>query len=161
MRDRLRPRLFRPPFAAIILTLRNHQQGNNSSQIIWVMVTTVLIVEDDRDFGEAVAANLEGAGYRVLGPARSGTEAFGMLEPDVPEVAFVDITLEGAFDGVFLGQQLAERGIRVIYLTARFDRALSEGRSHAVGMLAKPCRSADLVQAVEAALEHPPVSSES
>ena len=95
------------------------------------MSTHVLLVEDDSDFAESVSANLEYAGYGVSGIARSGLEAFQLCERHRPDVALIDIGLEGAFDGIFLGEQLAERGIAVIYLTGRFDRALKEGRAHA------------------------------
>ena len=116
------------------------------------MSTHVLIVEDDSDFAESVSANLEYAGYGVAGIARSGLEAFQLCEQGRPDVALIDIGLEGAFDGIFLGEQLAERGIAVIYLTGRFDRALKEGREHAAGLLAKPCSLADLTAAIDAAV---------
>jgi DNA-binding response OmpR family regulator len=116
------------------------------------MNARVLVVEDDSDFAEAVSANLAYAGYGVVGIARSGLEAFQLCERDAPDVALIDIGLEGAFDGIFLGEQLAERGIAVIYLTGRFDRALREGRAHAAGLLAKPCSLADLTAAIDAAV---------
>jgi DNA-binding response OmpR family regulator len=116
------------------------------------MSTHVLVVEDDSDFAESVSANLEYAGYGVSGIARTGLEAFQLCEKRKPDVALIDIGLEGAFDGIFLGEQLAERGIAVIYLTGRFDRALKEGREHAAGLLAKPCSLADLTAAIDAAM---------
>jgi len=115
------------------------------------MSTHVLLVEDDSDFAESVSANLEYAGYGVSGIARSGLEAFQLCEANRPDVALIDIGLEGAFDGIFLGEQLAERGIAVIYLTGRFDRALKEGRAHAAALLAKPCSLAELTAAIDAA----------
>ncbi|MBK1696757.1 response regulator [Rhodovibrio salinarum] len=117
------------------------------------MSTHVLLVEDDTDFSESVCANLEYAGYGVSGIARSGLEAFQLCEQHKPDVALIDIGLEGAFDGIFLGEQLAERGIAVIYLTGRFDRALREGREHAAGLLAKPCSLTDLTAAIDAAIQ--------
>jgi DNA-binding response OmpR family regulator len=117
------------------------------------MSTHVLLVEDDSDFAESVCANLEYAGYGVSGIARSGLEAFQACERRKPDVALIDIGLEGAFDGIFLGEQLAERGIAVIYLTGRFDRALREGREHAAGLLAKPCTLSELTQAIDAAMQ--------
>lgn len=119
------------------------------------MSTYVLLVEDDPDFAESVSVNLEQAGYRVTGIARSGLEAFKLCERERPSVALVDITLEGAFDGIFLGAQLAERDIPVIYLTGRFDRAVQEGREHAAALLAKPCSLAELTEAIESARSRP------
>jgi DNA-binding response OmpR family regulator len=119
------------------------------------MSKQVLLVEDDADFAESVAANLEYAGYAVAGVARSGLEAFQVCERATPDVALIDIGLEGAFDGIFLGEQLSERGIAVIYLTGRFDRALKEGRGHAAALLAKPCSLNDLTRAIDAATTQP------
>ena len=116
------------------------------------MSTHVLLVEDDSDFAESVSANLEYAGYGVTGIARTGLEAFQLCEKGKPDVALIDVGLEGAFDGIFLGEQLAERGIAVIYLTGRFDRALKEGREHAAALLAKPCSLAELTAAIDAAM---------
>jgi DNA-binding response OmpR family regulator len=116
------------------------------------MSTHVLLVEDDADFAESVCGNLEYAGYAVSGIARTGLEAFQMCEQRKPDVALIDIGLEGAFDGIFLGEQLSERGVAVIYLTGRFDRALKEGREHAAGLLAKPCSLADLTAAIDSAV---------
>jgi DNA-binding response OmpR family regulator len=115
------------------------------------MSKRVLIVEDDPDFAESVAGNLEAAGYEIVGPARSGLDAFQLCEQQAPNVALIDIGLAGVLDGIFLGQQLSERGIPVIYLTGRFERALNEGRQHAAALLAKPCSLAELTAAIEAA----------
>lgn len=116
------------------------------------MSTRVLLVEDDRDFAESVAVNLENAGYTLVGAAHSGMEAFELCEARRPHVALIDIGLEGSLDGIFLGQQLAERGIPVIYLTGRFERALQEGREHAAALLAKPCSLAELTRAIDGAV---------
>lgn len=109
------------------------------------MEPRVLLVEDDPDFAESVVVNLEEAGFDVIGPVRSGIEAFMLCERQQPHVALIDISLEGAIDGIFLGQQLAELGVPVVYLTGRFERALREGRTHATALLAKPCSSEELV----------------
>jgi DNA-binding response OmpR family regulator len=119
------------------------------------MSKRVLIVEDDPDFAESVVGNLEAAGYEILGPAYSGLEAFQVLERRTPDVALIDIGLAGALDGIFLGQQLSERGIAVVYLTGRFERAVKEGRNHAAGLLCKPCSLADLTAAIDAATAAP------
>lgn len=125
------------------------------------MSIRVLLVEDDRDFAESVAVNLESAGYTLIGAAHSGVEAFELCEGRQPHVALIDIGLEGALDGIFLGQQLAERGIPVIYLTGRFERALREGREHAAALLAKPCSLAELTRAIDRAVGVPAEAGES
>lgn len=115
------------------------------------MAKRILVVEDDRDFAESVAGNLEAVGYDLVGVAHSGLDAFQLCEGAYPNVALIDIGLEGAFDGIFLGEQLAERGIAVIYLTGRFDRAVQEGRDHAAALLSKPCTLTELTDAIERA----------
>lgn len=116
------------------------------------MKPRILLVEDDSDFAESVALNLEEAGFDLVGPVPGGLEAFALCEREQPAVALIDISLEGMIDGIFLGEQLAERGVAVIYLTGRFERALREGRPHAAALLAKPCRSDELIATLNAAL---------
>ncbi|SDG11731.1 Response regulator receiver domain-containing protein [Limimonas halophila] len=116
------------------------------------MSVRVLLVEDDRDFAESVALNLAEAGYALLGPATSGVDAFRVLEHQRPDVALVDVYLEGQLDGLFVGTQLAERGVPVVYLSGRFERVLREGREHAAAMLAKPVDAHDLVATLQRVL---------
>lgn len=112
----------------------------------------ILLVENDSDFAESVALNLEAAGFDLLGPVTGGLEAFAVCERQQPDLALIDITLDGAIDGIFLGQQLAERGIPIVYLTGRFERALNEGRAHASALLAKPCSSQELIATLRSTL---------
>jgi len=123
------------------------------------MAVRVLLVEDDRDFAESVALNLAEAGYVLLGPSTSGLAAFRVMEHRLPDVALVDVYLEGQLDGLFVGTQLAERGVPVVYLTGRFERVLREARDHAAAMLAKPVDAADLVATLQRVLGHDQVGS--
>lgn len=115
------------------------------------MAIHVLLVEDDSDFAESVAVNLEEVGFDLLGPVSGGLAAFSICERTTPDVALIDISLDGNIDGIFLGQQLAERDIPVVYLTGRFDRALREGRHHATALLSKPCSPTELVATLQRA----------
>jgi DNA-binding response OmpR family regulator len=116
------------------------------------MKPRILLVEDDSDFAESVALNLEEAGFHLIGPVAGGLEAFAACEREQPDVALIDVSLEGMIDGIFLGEQLAERGVAVVYLTGRFERALREGRSHAAALLAKPCGSDELIATLNQAM---------
>mgnify|MGYP000008086559 CR=1 FL=1 len=116
------------------------------------MPVQVLLVEDDRDFAESLTLNLAEAGYGLLGPSTSGVDAFRVLEHQQPDAALVDVYLEGQLDGLFVGTELAARGVPVIYLTGRFERVLFEGRDHAAAMLAKPVEANDLVATLERVL---------
>lgn len=121
------------------------------------MSKQILVIENDADLSASVADNLEAAGYRVLGPTARGLDAFRLCEASggVPDVALVDIRLDDKIDGIFLGQELVERGVRVIYLTGYFDRAVNEGRDHAHGMLRKPFSPSELERAIADALARP------
>lgn len=116
------------------------------------MSACVLVVENDPLFAEAVSANLAAAGYRVAGPVDSALAALAACEVERPDAAIVDIGLSGDLDGVFLGGELAERGIAVVYLTALVDRAAREARGHAAAVLAKPCGYGELTAALDRAL---------
>lgn len=112
------------------------------------MGARVLIVEDDFVLAEDLHQRLLGAGHDVVGLAARAEEALEIAERTAPDLAIVDIHLEGALDGISVGQFLHERGVAVIHLTARFDRALIEARGYAADLLAKPVSDRDLFAAI-------------
>lgn len=82
---------------------------------------TVLLVDDDRDFLEAVRLVLEAAGHRVLA-AHSGEEAIALLRQHRVEVAVLDLMMEEPDAGVRVAHHLRRQpemaGVPVILATA-------------------------------------------
>lgn len=95
----------------------------------------ILVVEDSylvaRDLSEA----LEQAGYRVIGPAPSVAAAVACLETCRPDVAILDVDLDGT-GSMAVAEYLKEQGIPFVVATGyakeglprSFDSALYVGK---------------------------------
>ena len=114
----------------------------------------IALVDDDDALRTSLDNLLRSVGFRVQGFASA--EAF-LQAPPAPETAclLLDVRLPG-MNGLELQRQLgaAHGSLPIIFVTAYADeevraRALAAG---AVAVLSKPCREADLLQAIEAAL---------
>ncbi len=119
------------------------------------MNADILVIEDARPINELICINLETAGYRAI-PFYDGDAASRHLaEGDAAyDLALLDIMLPGK-DGFDLLPELREKGIPVIFLTARGDlpskiRGLREG---AEDYLVKPFEMLELLVRVEKVLE--------
>jgi FixJ family two-component response regulator len=114
----------------------------------------IVVVDDDDTLRDSLDDLLQSVGFRVHGFASA--EAF-LQAPPAPETAclLLDVRLPG-MNGLELQRQLGgtHGRIPIIFITAYADDAM---RAHAlaagaVAVLSKPCREADLLQAIEAAL---------
>src|SRR6266508_455238 len=113
---------------------------------------TVLIVEDDRDMLDALAALLDESGYAVL-RALNGVEARLRLET---EAATCDLILLDWMMRVMNGwdfrrkqlQMPAIAGIPVLLMSAGAHLATATGDLGAAGYLAKPVETTDLLEVV-------------
>ncbi len=84
------------------------------------MENRILIIEDNPPIAELLEMNLMVAGYRV-GLCADGEEALSLLAADRDfDLALVDIMLPGK-DGFELLPYIRERGLPVIFLTAKDD----------------------------------------
>ena len=67
----------------------------------------ILIVEDDLIMAESIQETLEQAGHEIVGRARSSREALNVIKHQIPDLALLDITLEGTADtGIVTGKQI-------------------------------------------------------
>jgi FixJ family two-component response regulator len=113
----------------------------------------VFIVDDDAGIREALYELLTSAGMRVMTCA-SASEYLRMPKPDVPACLILDVGLPDV-SGIDLQRQLStEAHPPIIFLTGNADimtsvRAIKAG---AVDFLIKPCRKADLMAAIDAAI---------
>src|SRR6476469_9812747 len=112
----------------------------------------ILIVEDEYFIGLALALVLAAAGHHTVGPATSADEALQLAQAERPELAFVDININGDRDGVDVARLLTEHGTTCIFLTAQLDRARA-ARDVAVGVITKPYDPNALLQTVEVAAD--------
>ena len=109
----------------------------------------VLLVEDDPLIGLVSADELARAGHRVSGPAENERDAEAMARADPPDLALVDINLEGDHEGVRLARVLHERlGVRCLFVSGDTQWA-RDNADVAVGLLQKPYDPRDLITSVE------------
>ncbi len=118
----------------------------------------ILLAEDERLTGLAVAALVRGLGYEPLGPAVTAEAALALAAAGpLPDLALLDINLAGALDGVDLARELALLGpVPVVFLTSLAHEATFI-RARAVrpaAYLLKPFDAAALGNALALALHN-------
>lgn len=120
------------------------------------MAAIVLIVEDQMLIAWHLSDLIEGAGHRVLAIARDPAEAVAAAQQERPDLALMDIRLNGGTSGLDAARMLYERwGVRSIYLSANLDpatRAQAE-QLQPLGFVGKPFLPADVIEAVARAVK--------
>lgn len=109
---------------------------------------TVLVVEDEFFVGLEIAQTLESAGAEIVGPARTLEEAAELMSDGTPDMAVLDVDLDGlySFD---LALDLQRRGIRVVFATAHADDGnLFRGQVAAIPRIGKPTTPRALLRAL-------------
>ena len=113
----------------------------------------VLVVEDEPVIAASMEWELMAAGHQVLGPASSVDEAERLTKAQRPDLAFVDINLAGADEGVALARDLKRRfGVPSLFVTGQVAQA-RQNCDAALGVLAKPFAFESLVACVPAAAD--------
>lgn len=110
-------------------------------------IATVTIVEDEAILAQLLEFDLRRLGYRVLGVHSTGEAALEAAAREPPDLALMDITLQGQLDGIETARRLHERhGVPCIFLTAHSD-ADTVGRAteaEPFAYLRKPYNDKDL-----------------
>lgn len=115
----------------------------------------ILVVEDDPLARLDISAALEKAGYEVVGMASSGEEAIEMADSLSPDLALMDVKLEGDMDGVEAANEIVRKfDLPVIFLTVYADdETLRWAKvSGPFGYLLKPVDHKELKSAIELGL---------
>lgn len=115
---------------------------------------SVLILEDEPLVALFLQDAIEDAGWTVHGTAASGDEAIGLATRRRPDLAFVDVNLDGQCDGINVAGQLADRfGIRIVLVSGYPDIGTDErvSRLPLVAILQKPCSPEQIQQVLERA----------
>lgn len=118
------------------------------------MKPKILIVEDQ--FIEAKSLNviLTNAGYSTCSIARSVSSALSIIEKEKPDLALVDIFLQGEGTGIDLGHILNEKNMAFVYLSANSNRQILEAAKSTkpYGFMVKPFRAKDVLIMLDVAL---------
>ncbi|MEM8933835.1 MAG: sigma 54-interacting transcriptional regulator [Acidobacteriota bacterium] len=119
------------------------------------MSASVLVVEDEIIVQRHLCRILERLGLRVIGTATNGRDAVRLARQERPDLALMDIRLQGPMDGIEVAGRLRrELDVAIVFLTAYADaKTLERTRTvEAVGYLVKPFEEDDVRAAVTTAL---------
>jgi PAS domain S-box-containing protein len=116
---------------------------------------SVLIVEDEAILAAHLASKVKLLGYRVMGPLATGEEALDLVKVEAPDIALLDIRLDGHIDGIETAIRLKRlRDVPVIFLTAHSDQETLKRASTVgpFGYILKPFEERDLATQLEVTL---------
>lgn len=105
---------------------------------------TALIVEDEAVIALDLASELDALGLDILGLAKSYEQAMEIAGRMLPDIAIVDVVLNGVADGARVARDLRARGVRVL-ITSGGEQTPDDGDAD---FLAKPWDRADLRRAL-------------
>ena len=115
----------------------------------------ILVVEDDFLVASEMEMALQVAGFTVVGVAASADEAIALAQGGEPDLAIIDIRLQGKRDGVDAALVLfREHAIPCIFATAHADEGVRARAAAASprGWLQKPYTMPLLIEVVRRAL---------
>jgi DNA-binding NtrC family response regulator len=115
----------------------------------------ILVVEDEFIVANDLQNMLKKAGYTVCGIAATVNEARTLIEKARPNWVLLDIFLQNGSMGTDLAEELTQKGIGFIYVSANTNQSiLEEAKStQPYGFLVKPFRERDLLIMLEIAME--------
>lgn len=111
----------------------------------------ILIVEDERVTAKFLELDLKAMGYDIAAVVSSGEEAILKAQQTNPDLALMDILLDGEMDGIEAARIIKSfLDIPFIYLTAHADRETRDraAETEPIGYLVKPIRQSDLHAAI-------------
>jgi len=121
---------------------------------------SILLLEDELLLAKDLKGELEELGY-VVTHVRSGEETLKKLTKSTPDLAILDIEIEGEMDGLEIGSYIKNTySLPIIYLTQFKDLQTFKKakRSRPTSYLTKPVNLWDLTRAIELSLEHTAIS---
>ncbi|MCA1745511.1 MAG: response regulator, partial [Bacteroidales bacterium] len=115
----------------------------------------IMVVEDEMIIAAKVGMFLTELGYEVSAILPGAEDALAHVARSSPDIALLDIQLQGDMDGIALAQELRNKyQLPVIFLTANADDATFERAKAArpFAFLQKPFRKTELQRILELAI---------
>ena len=117
------------------------------------IATDVLIIEDETFIALDLEGLVEGLGHRVLGVARTHTEAIALAKVKRPGIILADIQLADGSSGLdAVNEMLRTFEVPVIFITAYPERFLTGERPEPAFLIAKPFQPATVSAVLSQAL---------
>ncbi|OGW35117.1 MAG: hypothetical protein A2010_04550 [Nitrospirae bacterium GWD2_57_9] len=111
----------------------------------------IVIAEDDAFISSSLAAMLQNLGHQVLGCATCGNDAELMIKSMMPDLAIMDIRMEGDRDGLAAAERvLRDAPLPIVIVTALNDAGLIEQADliGVSGYILKPFSQNQLLSAI-------------
>lgn len=118
------------------------------------MPLRIVIVEDEQMIALDLTEILEGAGHKVVGHAKTMTDALKLAAKTKPDVALMDMELQDASTGMEAAEALgATFKLPILFLTGRSDIMVQAMalEIQALGFLTKPYKPEEILSALRQA----------
>lgn len=119
------------------------------------MSAKILIVEDEGIIAADIEMTLQGLGYSVVGTAWNGDLALDLIASTQPDLALLDITIQGSLSGIDLAMIIKEKySFPYVFLTSHSDITTLNQVKQTLpyGYIVKPYADHDLRSTIELAL---------
>jgi DNA-binding NarL/FixJ family response regulator len=117
----------------------------------------ILIVEDEPLIAEGIALHLKNSIFTVTHTAYDAEDAIHLLQTRMPDIAILDINLEGEKDGIQIAEYInSECPIPFIYLTSYSDKTTMDRAKETSpsGFIVKPFNKNTLLATLEIAVSN-------
>ena len=115
----------------------------------------VLIVEDEPMIAEDISDFLDDMNFKSVGIAYDSETALDMLINRHPDIALLDISIEGSLNGIEVAKIIRDKyNIPFIFLTSHSDKDTLDEAKKTIpyGYIVKPFNEKDLLSSLEMAL---------
>lgn len=116
----------------------------------------VVICEDEVLIAEHLRTIVSSFGCDVVGVAYGFNESLELIENSNPDLALLDIRMDGPYDGIQIGQFIRQNyNFPFIYITAFSDKALVDKalEVNPYGYIVKPFEKMEIYSAIKIALD--------
>jgi DNA-binding NtrC family response regulator len=117
----------------------------------------ILIVDDEREYLDAIVERLKNRGFNVVG-SDSGDEALSKLQGETFDLVLLDIKMPGARDGIDILREIkqlrAETEVILVTAHASVENCIEGMRLGAFDYLVKPVQLKELLGKMARALAH-------
>jgi CheY-like chemotaxis protein len=119
-----------------------------SNEISRQVATEIMVIEDEPLIAMDIEEMVESLGHRVVGVARTHSEATELFQRTQPKMVLADIQLADGSSGIdAVNEILADRAVPVIFITAFPERLLTGERPEPAFLVTKPFNP-DMVKAL-------------
>ena len=113
---------------------------NTDTENIHNRTKSILILEDEVIIAKSIKSYIEKFGYAVTGIARNGQDAISLANEKSPDLAILDVVIDGEIDGIDTAKELIKLNIPFMYLTAYGDAKTRQRakETNPLGYIIKP-----------------------